>query len=858
MTKMIHKKILIPVRIVLLFLLAAVLFPDAWAQDQSAPARAPGQRPGQAPGQAPGQTPVQGHGLVKGTIRDSTTNGGIEYATVGLYRQGDSTLVNGIVTNPSGEFVLKGIPNGEFYLDVNFIGYIKKRVHNITITPQSAMVDMGPISLHPNITQIGDVEVIAQSNRVEYKIDKKVVNVSQDIAASGGTLVQVLESTPSVQVDVEGNVTLRGSGNFQLLIDGKPSVIQGSEGLQQIPASAVQNLEIITSPSAKYDPDGNAGIINIIMKKQKNLGIGGVVNASIGTRNKYTGDFLLNFRKEKVNFFVGAEYANQKHYNKGEGERRTYERDPLTDDLLSTTYQLMNSDGIFTRKSLNIKGGFDYAINEMSSLSLSAAMNDRSFERNFTTKNHWYDDPFLKDSFYLDNSKGTDQSRFYNINLDYQKKYDDKGHMLQTSLYYSAGNDEEAEEENVTETDADFIATGTEPIRTRSRTKQPEFSLRAELDYIRPIGSGKLEAGLQSRWDKDESEYIFEDYQIEGNEWVYNDTISNTLDYLDAIQSAYAMFNGPLGKFEYQVGLRAEYDNRNLKQLTSDEDFRYEKFHFFPSFYLIRQLSEAHKVQFTFSRRIQRPDERDLNPFKEYRGSNNVFYGNPALTPEFTNSFELNYQYTFKKGFMSMETYYRGTTDKITRISGLDSLDGKQVFINTFTNADEDFSLGLEVMANMDLTKWWQLNLTGDLYHYELQGKIEGENVSSKSTTWRTNLNTTFKLKWDTRLQIMGIYNGPSITLQGQRDGFFVTNVALRKDFLKKQLTVTLSARDVFATGKFSFTSEGSNFYTYNKFTREAPVFLLSFAYRINNYKQAARRGNGDSEGEGGGMDIGM
>jgi outer membrane receptor protein involved in Fe transport len=876
MTKMINKKIFMPARLVLLFLIAAVLMPEAKAQEQNAPARvpgqtapgqaapgrAPGQKPGQATGQTygqPGQAPVAGNGTVKGMIKDSTTTGGIEYATVGLYSQNDSTLVNGIVTDPSGEFVLKGIPNGVFYLDVNFIGYNKKRIHDITITPQSAMVDMGGISLHPNVIQIGDVQVVAQSNRVEYKIDKKVVNVSQDIASSGGTLVTVLENVPSVQVDVEGNVTLRGSGNFQLLIDGKPSVIQGSEGLQQIPASAVQNLEIITSPSAKYDPDGNAGIINIIMKKQKNMGIGGVINASVGTRDKYTTDFLINFRQKKVNFFVGAEYANQKNYNKGEGERRTYERDSLTNDILYTTYQKMNSDGVFTRKSLNLKGGFDYTLSEMSTLSLSAAVSDRSFERNFTTKNHWYNDPFVKDSFYLDQSTGTHKSRYYNINLDYMKKYDDKGHSLQASLYYNAGNDDEAEEEVVTGTDANYIATGAEPVRTRSRTTQPEFSIRAELDYIRPIGTGKLEAGLQSRWDKDKSDYIFEDYQVGGNEWIYNDTISNSLDYLDAIQSGYAMFNGPLGKFEYQLGLRAEYDNRNLKQLTSNESYTYEKFHFFPSFYLIRQLSDAHKLQFTYSRRIQRPDERDLNPFIEYRGSNNISYGNPALTPEFTNSFELNYQYTFKKGFMSLETYYRGTSDKITRISGLDSLNGKQVFYNTFTNADKDFSLGLELMANMDLTKWWVLNLTGDIYHYQLQGMIEGQNVSSNSTTWRTNFNTTFKFKADTRLQIMGIYNGPSITLQGKRDGFFVTNVALRQDFMKKKLTVTLSVRDVFATGKFSFTSEGSNFYTYNKFSREAPIVLLNLTYRINNYKAAAKRGNGEQEGgEGGGMDMGM
>ena len=876
MTKMIHKKIIMTVRIVILFLIAVMLTPEikaqaapgrtqgqkpgtATGQSYGQPGQAPGQAYGQKPGQAPGQPPVPGNGLVKGMIKDSTTSGGIEYATVGLYRQSDSTLVNGIVTDPSGEFVLKGIPNGQYYLDVNFIGYIKKRIHNIAVTPQSAMVDMGPISLRPNITQIGDVQVVAQSNRVEYKIDKKVVNVSQDIASSGGTLVNVLENTPSVQVDVEGNVTLRGSGNFQLLIDGKPSVIQGSEGLQQIPASAVQNLEIITSPSAKYDPDGNAGIINIIMKKQKNMGIGGVVNASVGTRNKYTTDFLINFRQKKINFFVGAEYANQKNYNKGVGERRTYSRDSLTNDILSTTYQKMNSEGIFARKSLNIKGGFDYTLSEKSTLSLSAAMNDRSFERNFTTKNHWYSDPAVTDSFYLDNSVGTDKSRFYNVNLDYMKKYDDKGHSLQASLYYTTGKSDETEEEVVTGTDANYIATGAEPIRTRSRTNQPEFNVRAELDYIRPFGPNKLEAGLQSRWDKDKSDYIFEDYQVEGNEWIYNDTISNSLDYLDAIQSAYAMFNGPLGKFEYQLGLRAEYDNRNLKQLTSNESYTYEKFHFFPSFYVIRQLSDAHKVQFTYSRRIQRPDERDLNPFKEYRGSNNVFYGNPALTPEFTNSFELNYQYTFKKGFMSLETYYRGTTNKITRISGVDTLNGKQVFFNTSTNADQDYSLGLELMANLDLTKWWQLNLTGDLYHYTLQGNVEGKDVSSNSTTWRTNFNTTFKIKGNTRLQFMGIYNGPSITLQGKRDGFFVTNVALRQDLMKKKLTVTLSVRDVFATGKFSFTSEGSNFYTYNKFSREAPIVLLNLTYRINNYKSAARRGNGEQEGgDSGGMDMGM
>jgi len=829
------KNILNPARIFLLLLLT-------WISGSGIKAQGPNN---------PSNTASLGAGYVKGTIHDSTTSGAIEYATVGLYRQSDSSLVNGTITDLSGVFMLKGIPNGKYYLEASFIGYIKRKIHDITLSPQSNTFDLGVIDLRPNMTQIEDVQVIAQSQRVEYKIDKKVVNVSQDIASAGGTLVNVLENTPSVQVDVEGNVSLRGSGNFQLLVDGKPSVIQGSEGLQQIPASAVQSLEIITSPSAKFDPDGAAGIINVIMKKQKNIGIGGVVNASIGTKNKYTTDFLLNFRRKKINFFIGAEFADQKNLNKGEGERRSYHGD-------TTTYQLTRSEGIFHRNSMNVKTGFDYSLSDKSSLSLSAAVNNRKFSRDFTSLNHWYASPFVVDSFYREITSSSDKSLFYNLNLDYMKKYNENGHTLQASAYFTTGKDNESEEDYIEMTNGQYELTGSEPARTRSRLDHPESNLRLELDYVRPLSTGKIEVGLQSRWDKDEGHYIFEDYQPTGNEWIHNDTISNSLNYLDALQSAYAMYNAPLGKFEYQVGLRAEYDNRTLKQLTSSESYTYEKFHFFPSFYLIRKLSDAHQLQFTYSRRIQRPDERDLNPFKEFRGSNNVFYGNPAITPEFTNSFELNYQYTLKKGFISLETYYRGTVDKISRISGIDTIAGKQVFFNTSINADRDYSLGIELMTNLDVTKWWQMNLTGDLYRYQLKGQVDGSNVSSTSTTWRTNFNNVFKLKWNTRFQIMGVYNGPSNTLQGKREGFFVTNVALRKDFLKKKMTASLNVRDLFATGKFSFTSEGASFYTYNKFRREAPVVTLNLTYRINNYKQASRRSNNEQGEESNGMDVGM
>jgi len=799
----------------------------------------------QQPGRPEDDTaPVLKAGEIRGVIQDSSTSGAIEYATVGIFRK-DSSLVSGQVTDSDGRFAFTGIPSGDYYLDANFLGYNKKHI-SITMDQERSGINVGVVSLHPNVTEIDEVEVVAQRNRVEYKIDKKVVNVSSDISSSGGTLVNVLENTPSVEVDVEGNVSLRGSGNFQLLIDGKPSPIQGSEGLQQIPASAVQSLEIITSPSAKYDPDGNAGIINVIMKKQKNSGVGGVINASIGTRNKYTADFLLNIKRNKFNYFIGGEYSNMKFYNKGIAERRTY-----VSDITTTTKS--NINGVFGREGMNLKGGFDYSINDNSVISLNGTIGRRDFTRDFDTKNHWFTLPASKDSFYLEEGHDTDDDDFYNLNLDFQKRYDNPEHQLQASAYFSSQKEVEKEQDNIRTTNDAYVPLATETSQTRSRTEQPERELRLELDYTKPVGSGKLEIGLQSRWEQTEADYIYENFQPLGNEWLRDDTISNSLYYLDALQSAYAIYSGPLGKFNYQAGLRAEYDNRKLEQKTTNETFTYEKLHFFPSVYLTRKFNEAHQLQFTYSRRIQRPRTRELNPFKEFRGSNNVFFGNPALKPEFTNAFELNYQYKFDKGFVSLETYYRATYDKITQINGVDTLSGRPVFTFTSTNADKDYALGVELMTNLDVTKWWQLNLTGNVFRYQLNGEVEGNDVKSISTSWRTNLNSMFKMKWDTRLQITAMYNGPSNTLQGKREGFFVTNVALRKEMLNKKLTISLNARDIFATGKFAFESKGTNFYAFNRFTREAPVVTLNLSYRLNNYRQNGDRRNNEGAPEGGG-----
>jgi outer membrane receptor protein involved in Fe transport len=792
---------------------------------------------GQPSGFNPSSAPK--NGVISGKVLDEKTGEFVEYAVVSVFKQKDSSLVTGSITDAQGVFAIKDLPYGMYYIEASFIGYDKFRLNKILISPQKPAVNVGEIKIMPASTNIGEVVVTAENNEIEYKIDKKVVTLGQDMTSAGGPVSQALENTPSIEVDIEGNVTLRGSSNFKVLIDGKPSVLQGSEALEQIPASSVQSVEIITNPSAKYDPDGSVGIINLVMKKQKQKGFNGIINASVGTRNKYSTDFLLNLRKEKMNFFLGGEYSNFSMHNEGSSERRIYGED-------TTFYTLSNREGIFHRTGYSVKAGADYYISDKSTITIQGSLGKRDFNIDFDSWFHEYTNPMDSDLYYIENNLSPHGNHYYNFSLDYRKEYDNPLHELKASVYFAQAVQTENQEINEQFTDSNWQPVGQNTDLNRSRQETPDKNIRAQVDYVYPINKdSKIEVGFQSRWDMDNGDYIFENFDPDRGEWIYDSSLSNTMDYLDAIQSLYGTFTGKISKIGYQAGLRAEYDNRYLKQITLEKAYRYEKIHFFPSFYVTYELPKQMQVQLSYSRRIERPDERDLNPFKEYMDNQNMRVGNPGLIPEFTNSFELNYQLPFKKNFISLETFYRRTNNVITRYTVYDSINN--VFINTRQNANNDQSFGAELMANLAFTKWWQFNLTGNLFKYTLSGENEGEYITRSTTSWGGNGTMTFKMKWDMRIQLMGMYRGPRLSLQGERKSFFFTNVAVRQDLFDKRLSITLNVRDIFRTSKYSSTSTGSNFYTFNEYRRESPMVMLMLSYRINNYKQK-KNANGTGE----------
>ncbi len=804
---------------------------------------------GQRPGGNKDFSNMPAEGILTGKVLEKSLDEPMEYANVVLYSMRDSSIVAGTVTDMDGNFKMEEVRYGRFYAIANFIGYNKVYIQDIKITPKQKMVELETIYLEAASTNLEGVEIVADKHHIEYKIDKKIVNVSQDLVGSTGSAVTVLENVPSVQVDIEGNVSLRGTENFQVLVDGKPSVIGGSDALQQIPASTIDHLEIITNPSAKYDPDGVGGIINVVLKEQKQPGLNGVVNASIGTGNKYEIDLLLNYRTKHVNIFGGLDLNYREHQMEGNTEYETYSYDSINGLLDSTNYRNSEMEGKMSRRGYGIRGGLDYYLSDKTTLTLQGRYGYQDRGRDFTSSRYIYTEPVTFDEYSQTTSESNRGGNYYRINLDLLHNFDSKGQKLEGSVYYANRKTDDWEENYDYETDEDWNKINDSVTKIKTIEDEIDYELRLKADYTKPIGAnGKLEAGYQSRFNFENEVYTFQDYDIDIGEWVDNPEYSNEADFKRNIHAVYGIYSGMWGTFGYQLGLRGEYTDRNIKNVATDTSYVIDRFDYFPTVHLSKEFKGDHQILMSYSRRIDRPGGRELDPFLNYWDAYNARMGNPALEPEYIDSYELGYQKRFEKSFVSLEGYYRITKNKITRIKTLQE-DG--TFLHTYENLNKDYALGGEIMINADITKWLLFNVSGNVYNYRLEGSVESEDIEKESTNWDTRANINLKFKPDIRIQLTGMYRGPSVTVQGERAGFFMMNAAIRKDFFNNKLSVILSARDLLKTAKREYISSGENFSSYDHFQREAPIIALNISYLINNYKkQKNGRENGDQDND--------
>lgn len=787
-------------------------------------------------------------GRVRGIIIDSGTQQPMEYANIAIYNKNDSSLVTGGITNQDGQFDISGLGFGVYYAEANFIGYEKVSLPEIKIIPSSQVVDIGKLPLSASTFEMAGIDVVADRQRIEYQIDKKVINVSQDISAAGGTAVDVLENTPSVEVDIDGNVSLRGSTSFTVLIDGRPSVLSGTDALRQLPASVIDNIEIITNPSAKYDPDGMAGIINIVMKKNILAGFNGIVNAMVGTGDKYRTDITMNYRTKKSNLFFGADWNEDNSTGNFFSQRETFRND-------TSLFLIADGNRDNRRNGFNIRGGADLFLTEMSTLTLSGTIGNFNNERNGGSNLHEYTRPATTNQYMINNNISGRGGNLFNTNINFQQKFNEQGtHKLDALIYFSKRVSDDSEYQDELLSDASFTNYTTVLDKIRSSENDISNNYRIKVDYVKPTPSGgKIEAGMQSTFDRENEKFNFDNFDINTQQWINNPMFTSTLNFRRDVHAGYFTWAGKVNQLQLMAGLRGEYTFREIDHAKVEKPYTLNRFDLFPTGHLSLQATKSTQLMASYSRRINRPSGGDLDPFPNYMNQYTIRIGNPELKPEYTSSYQASVMQRFGTSFISGELFYRSTNNLISRIQEL--RDG--IVYMTSTNVNRDYSMGTEVMGNFNLTKWFLLNTSVSVFNYRIEGELNGQDIGRESTNYSLRMNGTFSIADNSRLQLTGSYRGPSVSPQGEMSSMVFTNLSYRQEFLKKKLTATLSVRDILGTGKFEGTTTTPDLKNYFRFERESQVVQLTLSYRINNFRQERTNGNNGMNDNGAGrMDM--
>ncbi len=779
-----------------------------------------------------------GNGTIRGEVHDKFEDIPMEYANVVLYSPDDLNQLNGTITDGDGLFVLKNVQPGNYKIAISFIGFKDYKDENILVTADKTL-HLGVIELTPHSYNVEDVVVDAQRSMISYEIDKKVINVSEQITSASGSAVDVLENVPSVTVDIEGNVSLRGSGSFRVLVDGRPSILDPNEILEQIPASSIENIEIVTNPSAKYDPEGTAGFINLVMKKNKRAGLSGLAEFDGGLRNKYGSQGLFDYRENHYRISLGADYRDYISYSdRTDNNITTYEG--------NTSYRnsFGSSDG--NRKHYGVKAEFEYNFTDMDIMSVGSRYRYRRSENDARVDfTEWSDiDPAR--IFYnslTDRFRGGGQYEFF---VNYEHKFAPKGHYIVVDFQFES---DDGDEETVNKLfDNNQIVSG-----QKNTEYGPGTEIESKLDYTLELNKdSKFEAGYQNEIEIQEEKTGYYEYNTITGNYDYFYQFSNTTDYRNQEHAIYGLYASKLNNFGYQLGFRTELTKRKIELLRTGESFSIDRWDYFPSLHTSYKFTNEDQVMASYTRRIDRPRGYYLEPFETWTDAYNVRTGNPSLLPEYIDSYELGYQTLFGQSVFSIETYYRVNKNKIERIR---SVYADNITLHTAANVGTDYSFGTELMYNFDPLKNWNINLMANYYNYRIRGTIDEETFERESNNWSLRFVNILKLRESTQFQLNGIYNSPSVSSQGEREGFYYINLALRHEFIKNYLSATLQIRDVLGTSDYEYISESKDYYSYYHRTREAPVVMLNLKFTFN--KQSSDKDNRSDRpnGLGGGDD---
>lgn len=774
-------------------------------------------------------SPTNAGKIISGVVLDSATTVALPFANITLHSKSDSSFITGVSSDVQGEFELSNISDGEYYLKISFVGYNTKFVPNLNLSSRTQKIELGKISLSKITYQLDEAEVVGEKVNEELHLDKKVINVSQNLNVQGGTALDVLQNQPSVRVDPDGTVYLRGSSNFTIYVNGKPYPLQGSDALKQISANTIENIELITNPSSRYDAEGSAGIININLKAQKDYSLSGLVNLNSGTGDKYNGDFTVNYNYNKLSMNGGLDYRNNMFTNKQE----------ITRNSVLINFNQLNRTDVDVRnkrEQYSLRSGIDYAFNQQSSLGLSFSVGAVDINGGLSTNvlkqqsnNSEY--TFVKNKMNI-------PVKYFNSSLNYQYKFQPDINDLYfeaTYNYVDIPNDQITEEFSSDEnfnTIADLLS------RVSYYNSSRRNEGRAKLNYKHKLSEvTTIETGLQSNYSFRNLNAVNKIFDKNLNDYVIDDKLTNQFDLRNNVYAGFISFTSQFAEFNYMLGLRGEYMDRLLEQKTLDESFKFDKMDFFPSVNVSRKIDD-HQLQISYSRRINRPNENILNPFPFFSDPNITVSGNPKLKPEYTDAIEFNYQKMFGGVFFSTQTYYRKSKDSFTQTFSTDSTGKLNIIFNNYGNSDV---YGAELSSSFSVAEIFRFDPSVNLFQTHLDGLVDGKSIVKDFFNWSARMNATVNLSADSRFMISGNYM-KFVDAQSESEPFMQVSASLRQEFFNKAISLTLQARNLFKASDMKFTTTGSNFNGKAFIRPESPVFSLMFSYNFNNFKRTQRQ----------------
>ena len=792
---------------------------------------------------------------VTGTVIEAATNTPLEYASIYAQNESNSNIVSGAMTDEKGHFSFD-VPDGNYYIKIDFLGFKTLELKNISVQGDTSI---GVQKVQDDTQMLEEVTVIAERSTVDIKLDKKIYNVGQDMIVKGGTAADVLDNVPSVVVDSEGTISLRGNENVKVLIDGKPTGLANNiqEAMRILPAESIDRVEVITNPSARYEAEGGAGIINIILRKGKALGINGSVTGTIGDPRNYELNTMFNFRSEKFNFFTSLGYRDSKSEGYNLNDNRYL--DPTTGEPTQRIYEYKDNNR--ERQGYNGTFGLEwYLTPSITWTNTVTARRNTGYNPNRVSYDY-YDasDSFLYNRYRNEEKDGTRNNVDYTTT--FEKKFDKEGHVL--TIEGNIAQDKDNENAGIDDINEHLNQTSFE----RTFNKEKEKSGLAKVDYTLPIGeNGNFEAGYLGTFKSTNTAFNLQ--RLNNNSWNVDSRLSNTLEYKENIHALYAQYGDRItSQLSFMVGLRWEDSSIDVNQIDT-QSYNNKKYNdFFPSAFLNYEWNESTSTSISYSRRVNRPRGFFLNPFSNYTSDINFFQGNPDLNPAKTHAVDLGFMKRWTGFTLNASAYYNKTDDTfqfVRRIAG-ETENGTPISISSPINLATEHRYGLDITLNYSPFKWWRLNGNFNFYRTEtrgdytfthLDGTLETQNFDQDAYAWFTRISSKITLPYKIDWQLNGMYRAPYNTAQGKVLGNLSGNIALSKDILKDKGTITFNISDIFNSRKREQDLVLPQSISHSEMQWRGRQINLSFTYRFNQTKKMDRKnmtgspeGAGDMEG---------